>query len=82
MDDVCAEAISEDLVKETVFATEERPLFEKDLEAFDFSTSAASSEAAFPDLQASPSQPIDRSPRLSFGTNLCSSSCKAVIDID
>ena len=82
VDDVCAEAISEDLVKETVFATEERPLFEQDLEAFDFSTSAASSGAAFPDLQASPSQPIDLSPRLSFGTNLCSSSCKAVIDID
>ena len=36
----------------------------------------------FPDLQASPSQPIDLSPRLSLGTNLCSSSCKAVIDID
>ena len=43
VEDVCNEAVSEALVRDTVFATEERALFDKDLEAFDFSTSAASS---------------------------------------
>ena len=40
VEDVCNEAVSEALVRDTVFATEERALFDKDLEAFDFSTSA------------------------------------------
>ena len=82
VEDVCNEAVSEALVRDTVFATEERALFDKDLEAFDFSTSAASSEATFPELQAPPEQPIDLRPQLTFGVSLCSNSCKAVIDLD